>query len=365
MTTLGDLLHVLCEQANWALQEDYDNSGLLVGDRSQPVTRVLVALDVNEAVIDEAVLNQCDVVVAHHPAVFKPVRQITADTATGRILLKAVRHNIALIAMHTNLDNHFLGVNHELANRLGLTGLRILSPLDGKFRKLSTYVPHEHAGHVRRAMHEAGAGKIGQYDSCSYNIDGYGTFRAGDQASPFVGEPGVVHAEPEMRIEVVYPQWIEREVVSALKKAHPYEEVAYDLVQLQNTLPDTGAGMIGVFEKPMPEEEFLALVKENLGAPMLRHTRLTGRLIGKVAVCGGSGSFLIGRASQAGADAFLTGDVKYHEFFDAPASILFVDAGHYETEQFTVQLLTRYITEKFPNFAVLISEVNTNPVNYF
>lgn len=365
MTTLGNLLQVLSLQANLALQEEYDNSGLLVGDRNQPVTAVLVSFDVNEAVIDQAILHQCNVVVAHHPALFKPVRQITADTVTGRLLMKAVRNNIALIAMHTNLDNHSMGVNHELANRLGLTGLTILSPIAGKFRKLSTFVPHSHAGSVRQALHAAGAGKIGHYDACSYNVDGYGTFRAGDQASPYVGKPGTVHAEPEMKIEMVYPEWMEREVVAALKKAHPYEEVAYDLVRLQNDIPDMGAGMIGVFEDPIPEGAFLSLLKEKLGTPVIKHTRLTGRPIGKVALCGGSGSFLIGKASKAGADAFVTGDVKYHDFFDAPASLLVVDAGHYETEQFTVQLLARYITEKFPNFAVLISEVNTNPVYYF
>lgn len=363
--TLNDLLKSLNSLANTALQEDYDNSGLITGNRNEKITGILVSFDVNEQVLEEAVERQCNVVVAHHPALFRPLKQITDQTATGRLLMKAIKEGVALVAMHTNLDNHPEGVNHELAVRLGLTGLKILSPVSGRLRKLATFVPHSHVAGVREALFNAGAGAIGNYDSCSYNVDGVGTFRAGDEASPFVGQKHQLHFEPEVRIEVVYPEWIERTVVNALLSAHPYEEVAYDLYPLQNVIPDAGSGMIGSFEHPLPEEDFLSHVKSVLGVPVVRHTRLAGKQIQRVAVCGGSGSFLMGKAAAAGADAFLTGDIKYHDFFDAPADLLVVDGGHYETEQFTVQLLAQYLTENFPNFAVLISNVKTNPVNYF
>ncbi|HAQ65082.1 MAG TPA: Nif3-like dinuclear metal center hexameric protein [Bacteroidales bacterium] len=364
MSIVNDLWNALCLLAHPSLQEEYDNSGLITGDRWASVTGVLVSFDVNEAVIDEAIERHCNVIVAHHPALFRPLKQITSDTSTGRILLRAIRNNIALIAMHTNLDNHLQGVNRELGKRIGLSNLNILSKVEGKLRKLTTFVPTNYTEAVRSAMFEAGAGNIGHYDSCSYNTNGTGTFRAGEHTNPFVGERNNIHFEPEVKIEVVYPQWLEKQLVETLKRVHPYEEVAYDLFQLQNEIPVIGAGMIGTLDTPMKEESFLDHLKTVLGTPGLRHTKLSNRMISSVAICGGSGSFLIRKAASAGADAFVTGDVKYHEFFESPEQLLLVDAGHYETEQFTVQLLAHYLTENFPNFAVLISNVNTNPVHY-
>lgn len=364
MSTINDLWNTLCKLAHPSLQEDYDNSGLIIGDWQETVTGVLVSFDVNEAVVDEAIAKHCNVIIAHHPVLFRPLKQITSDTPIGRLLMKAIRHNIALVAMHTNLDNHLQGVNYELGRRIGLSNLSILSQIEGKLRKLATFVPQSHADEVRSALFEAGAGNIGQYDSCSFNTNGTGTFKAGVQANPFVGERDKIHFEPEVRIEVVYPQWVEKQLVEAMKKVHPYEEVAYDIYQLQNEIPVFGAGMIGNFDTPMTEKSFLSHLKAVLGIPVLKHTSLSGKMISRVAICGGSGSFLIRKASASGADAFVTADVKYHDFFDTPSRLLVVDAGHYETEQFTVQLLAYYLTEKFPNFAVLISEVNTNPVYY-
>lgn len=364
MITVGHILESLYSLVPFSLQEDYDNSGLLCGDRNNPVTGILVAFDVNDDVLTEAVDTGCNVVVAHHPLIFKPMRSVTLDTPVGRLVSRALENRIAVIAVHTNIDNHFEGVNQELARHLGLENLRILQPLEGRLQKLVTFVPHSHVDVVRKALFEAGAGHIGRYDLCSYNLDGVGTFRANNETKPFVGRLNEVHYEPEMRVEVVFPSWIQSRLLESLLQAHPYEEVAYDIFPMKNALPNAGAGMIGLLPEPLSEIDFLEHVKQKLRVPFLRHTSLKGRSVRKVAVCGGSGSFLINIASKSGADAFVTGDIKYHDFFDAPASLLVLDAGHFETEQFTVQLLARYLNEKIPNFAVLISKVNTNPVNY-
>lgn len=365
MDTVESLITALQSLAPLAMQEDYDNSGLLCGDPGMAVKGVLVTLDTTQQVLDEAVRQGCNVVLSHHPPLFRPLKSFTSRTSNGRLLMQAVKNDIALIAMHTNLDNHFGGVNAELGRRLNLTNLRILSPMGEKLSKLVTFVPHSHAARVREALFRAGAGNIGNYDSCSYNLDGEGTYRAGQNAHPFLGVRGVLHTEPEVRVEVVCQRWVENNVIAALLATHPYEEVAYDIYPLRNALPDSGAGMIGVLGEVLDEAAFLAHVKSVTQTPVLRHSALADRTISKVAFCGGSGSFLIAEAARAGADAFVTADVKYHDFFDAPAELLVVDAGHFETEQFTVQLLTRFIQEKFSNFAVLISSMKTNPVNYF
>lgn len=362
---IKEILQLITDEAALSLQESYDNSGLLIGDEEIKVERALLAVDVTGEVIDEAVSKKCGLIIAHHPLIFKGLKSINPKNPVERIAMKAIKNNIAIAAMHTNLDNYEFGVNAKLAEVLGLKNLRILSPVKSGLRKLIVFVPQDHAETVRQAMFAAGAGAIGAYDSCSFNTPGTGTFRAGDNTNPFVGEQGKLHEEAEVKVETVVPAHKLNKVLKSMISAHPYEEVAYDIFPLENSDTGAGAGMIGELEQAMDEQDFLTMVLKKLGTPVLRHTALTHKKIQKVAVCGGSGVFLLPNAKAADADAFVTGDIKYHDFFEADGQLLMVDAGHYETEQFTKELMAGIIQKKMPKFAALISEVSTNAVSYF
>jgi dinuclear metal center YbgI/SA1388 family protein len=347
-----------------SLQESYDNAGLLVGNSDVEISKILISLDVTERVIEEALSKGCNLIISHHPVIFKGLKRITGGTYVERIVASAIKNDIALYAIHTNLDNVDSGVNSILCDKMGLINKKVLSPKRELLRKLVVFCPVDYADKVREAVFEAGAGKIGNYDSCSYSGKGTGSFRGSEDTSPFVGEKGKLHFEEEIRIETIFPVYREREIISALIEAHPYEEVAYDIYSLINEFLSVGAGMTGELETEVDEIDFLNRVKKITGAGCVRHTKLTGRKIKKVAVCGGSGSFLIGDAKRSGADIFLTGDIKYHEFFDADEKLVIADIGHYESEQFAKDLIYSVLIKKFPNFAVLISEMNTNVVNY-
>lgn len=362
---LAALIDALEAFAPRTLQEEYDNSGLLLGKRQVIIDKALICVDITDEVMQEAIEGGFNLLISHHPFIFKGIKRVTGQNLQGRILISAIKHDIAVYAMHTNLDNVFHGVNGILASKLGLTKLKILSPQQGNLRKLVTFCPTDHADQVRNALFEAGAGQIGEYDACSYNVDGQGTFRAGDGANPFVGEKGKLHFEHEVRIETIYPVYLENAIIAKLLAAHPYEEVAYDIYPLSNVNSRIGAGMIGELEKAMSEKTFLEMLKKNLNAAVIRHSSLLGRTVTNVAFCGGSGSFLIQQAISMGADAFITGDMKYHQFFEAENKILIADVGHYESEQFTKELIFQILKKKFPNFALRISKVNTNAVKYF
>jgi dinuclear metal center YbgI/SA1388 family protein len=362
---LSQLTAYLESLAPLAYQEEYDNAGLIVGQPEQEVYQALISLDCTEAVIDEAIANNCQVIISHHPIVFRGIKKFNGKTYVERVVEKAIRNNVALYAIHTNLDNMMTGVNTKICEILGLTNCRVLVPKHNLLKKLVTYVPNSHADAVRSALFNAGAGDIGNYSECSFNAEGTGTFKGNEQTNPYVGEPGKRHLENEVRIETVYPAVLESKILMALVLTHPYEEVAYDLYTLTNQNQQVGAGMIGELEIPVEEEEFLYHVKEKMRAHVIRHTALTGRHIKKVAVCGGAGGFLLKQAIAAGADIFITADYKYHEFFDAEGKLVIADIGHFESEQFTQQLLYEIIREKFTNFALRLTEVNTNPVKYF
>ncbi|MDB4999229.1 MAG: Nif3-like dinuclear metal center hexameric protein, partial [Mucilaginibacter sp.] len=336
---LAQLTAFLESLAPLAYQEDYDNSGLIVGQPNQEVNQALISLDCTEAVVDEAIATGCQVIISHHPIVFKGLKKFNSKTYVERVVEKAIRNNIALYAIHTNLDNGMMGVNARICETLGLTNFRVLVPKQNLLKKLVTYVPTAQADQVRNALFHAGAGHIGNYSDCSFNAEGSGTFKAGEGTDPYVGEPGIRHHEEEIRIETVYPANLESKIIMALVLAHPYEEVAYDLYNITNQHQQVGSGMIGELEVPMSEGEFLSEVKHNMQAEVIRHTAFTGKQIKKVAVCGGSGEFLLKHAIAAGADIFITADYKYHEFFDAEGKILIADIGHFESEQFTQQLL--------------------------
>lgn len=362
---VSDVLRLLAEAAPWELQEDYDNSGLIIGDPDLVVRKVLVALDVNEDVVGEAMEKGCNLIVSHHPLIFKGLKRISSRSGTERSVILAIRHGLAIASFHTNLDNVEAGVNGVIAQKLGLQDTRVLLPRTGTMRKLVVFCPADHAEKVRLAMFAAGAGHIGEYDSCSFNAEGFGTFRAGDKANPFVGQIGKLHQEPEIRIETIVPAHRLAQTINVMLEAHPYEEVAYDVYSLENQVSSIGAGMVGKLSQPMGEAEFLLLCREVFGTACLRHNGFTNKLIGRVAICGGSGAFLISEAFRQQADAFVSADIKYHDFFDAPKKLLLVDAGHYETEQYTKELIRDIIVKKIPTFAPLISEVKTNPVHYF
>ena len=359
---LAQLTTYLESLAPLAYQEEYDNSGLIVGQPDIEVNQALISLDCTEAVVDEAIATGCQVIISHHPIVFKGLKKFNGKTYVERVVEKAIRNNIALYAIHTNLDNVMAGVNAQICETLGLTNTRILAPKHNLLKKLVTYVPIAQAEQVRKALFHAGAGHIGEYSECSFNAAGTGTFKGGKNSDPYVGER---HHEEEMRVETVYPASLESKIIMALVLAHPYEEVAYDLYNLTNQHQQIGSGMIGELEVPMDEAEFLGEVKAAMDCAVIRHTAFTGRQVKKVAVCGGSGGFLLKHAIAAGADVFITADYKYHEFFDAEGKIVIADIGHFESEQFTQQLLFEIIQKKFVSFAIRLTKVNTNPVKYF
>src|SRR6201986_4469338 len=362
---LSQLTTYLESLAPLAYQEDYDNSGLIVGRPDQEIFQALISLDCTEAVVDEAIANNCQVIVSHHPIVFKGLKKFNGKTYVERVVEKAIRNNIAIYAIHTNLDNINTGVNARICETLGVKNTRVLSPKHNLLKKLVTYVPIAQAEQVRNALFHAGAGNIGNYSEASFNAEGTGTFKGNEFSDPYVGEPGIRHTEEEIRIEVIYPANLESKILMALVLVHPYEEVAYDLYNLTNPNQQVGSGMIGELDIAVTEEAFLSFVKEKMQAHVIRHTAFTHKHVKKVAVCGGAGGFLLKQAIAAGADVFITADYKYHEFFDADGKVLIADIGHFESEQFTQQLLYEIIRKKFSTFAVRLTEINTNPVKYF
>jgi dinuclear metal center YbgI/SA1388 family protein len=347
-----------------AYQESYDNSGLIVGDANEKITGVLLCLDSIEAVIDEAIEKECNLVIAHHPIVFSGLKRFNGKNYIERVVMKAIKNNIAIYACHTNLDNVQAGVNAKIADKIGLVNTKILAPKNNLIKKLSAFVPVEQADIVRNALFEAGAGRIGNYDEASFNVVGAGTFRAGEGTSPHVGEIGQRHYEAEIKIEVVFPFNLQSQVLAAMLAAHPYEEVAYDVVTLDNAHQGIGAGMIGELPEYMEAMPFLEHLKSVMQTDCVRYTELLKNPIRRVAVCGGSGQFLLRQAMAQKADIFITADYKYHQFFDAEGKIVIADIGHFESEQFTIDLFYELITKKFDTFAVYRTAVNTNPVNY-
>ena len=361
---LRELITFLESLAPLDYQEDYDNSGLIIGNPDKEVTGALISLDCTEAVVDEAIAMGYNLVISHHPIVFRGLKKFTGKSYVERVVMKAIKNDIALYAIHTNFDNVLVGVNKKICDILGVVNPSILKPKVGALKKLVTFCPNAAAWKVREALFEAGAGSIGNYSECSYNTEGFGTFKAGEGANPHVGEIGKTHNESEVRIETIYPAIIELKLIAALLEAHPYEEVAYDLYPVSNSYLQVGSGMIGNLENDQDEMTFLKLIKEKLNTKVVRHTPLTGKKIRRVAVCGGAGSFLLNNALAAGADIFVTSDFKYHEFFDAEGKLIIADVGHFESEQFTQELLLEFITEKFRNFALRLTSQSTNPINY-
>lgn len=346
------------------LQDGFDNAGLQIGLTEAEATGALLCLDVTEAILDEAIALGFNLVIAHHPLLFKGYKSITGRDYVERCILKAIKNDLVVYAAHTNLDNAPGGVNFKIAEKIGLKNPRILEAKENALIKLVTFVPSDQAEDVRKALFSVGCGCIGNYDSCSYNLEGEGTFRAREGTHPFCGKIGEFHSEKEIRIETVLPAYKKTEAIKALLAAHPYEEPAFDIYSLQNTWPQAGAGIIGVLETPENELDFLKRIKKTFDTDCLKHNKLAGREIQTVAVCGGAGSFLIPLAISNRADVFITGEIKYHDYFGHEDNILLAEIGHYESEQYTKEIFYTIIRNLFPNFAVQLTKVDTNPIKY-
>jgi dinuclear metal center YbgI/SA1388 family protein len=364
MTKISEVVRVLEELAPPAFQESYDNVGLQTGDPETEVGGVLVTLDCTPEVVKEALERDCNLIVAHHPVIFKALRQLTGLNSVENTIIMAIRNGLAIYACHTNLDHVQHGVNAKICQKIGLLNPKVLAPKAQTLTKLVTFCPTGHTARVLAALHQAGAGNIGAYSGCSFSTTGTGRFTPGESANPHIGEQGEPEQVQEDRIEVLLPNHLEKKVLKALTQAHPYEEVAYYLTSLLNLNQEVGAGMFGEMPEPLPEQDFLQHLKTAMGLGQVRHTPWLGKPVRRVAVCGGAGAFLTQQAIRAGADVFVTADVKYHEFFSAEGKIVIADIGHYESEVFTKEIFFDTISNNFSNFAVCLSNVNTNPIRY-
>lgn len=364
MVTISEISTILEAWAPPKLAEEYDNSGLLVGNSSTTVSGILVSLDVTEAVIEEAIEKKCQMIVSHHPIIFQGLKRLTGQNYVARIVEKAIRANVALYALHTNLDNVATGVNKRMAEMLQLKDVIILKPTTGKLLKLTWFTPIENQNEVLAKVHLAGAGQIGNYQECSFSSVGTGQFLPNNDANPYLGEPGCLEFVDEIKSEVILPEHLKSKVLNALFEAHPYEEVAYFLTKLENSWNEVGSGMIGEFETAIHWSDLIGLIKQSFGLQFVRHTAPISQTVKRVAICGGSGFFLLSNAIAQRADVYITSDVKYHQYFDADGRIALIDIGHFESEQFTSQLIIEKLSVHFANIAVLLSQVRTNPVYY-
>jgi len=361
---VNDIIQSLEEIAPLNYAEDFDNVGLLVGDKNNEVTGILVTLDTIEAVVDEAIEKKCNLIVSFHPIIFKGLKKLDGGSYVERTIMNAIQNNINIFAIHTALDNAIQGVNSIICDTLELKNKHILIPKQGTIKKLSTYIPNNDAEHLRTALFAAGAGNIGNYDQCSFNVEGLGTYRGNENSNPTIGKPGIMHAEEETMVSVTFQKHMEKAVLNALFQNHPYEEVAYEVTTLDNFNQNIGMGMVGELENETDSLKFLRFVKDKMGVSCIRHSKICKKTIKKVAILGGSGSFAIPSAKSVGADVLITSDLKYHDFFTAENQIILADIGHYESEQFTKNFLADYLSKKFTNFAVVLSATNTNPVKY-
>lgn len=365
MHHIADIINFLETLAPLHLQEEYDNCGLVCGNATAAAHGAIVALDLTSEVVDETIEKGFNLIVVHHPPIFKGLKKIDANDPVTSLLLRCIHHEIAVYAIHTNLDNVIWGVNGEIANRMGLINLQVLSPKGGTHRKLTTYVPSSHAEEVKNAIFEAGAGAIGLYAECSFSSTGEGSFKALEGANPFIGAKGIRHLEQEQKLEFIFPVHLQNQVMMALNASHPYETVAYNILPLENQFQELGGGAIGSLPEPVEEKDILSMLKSIFKTGTIRHSPLTGKTIKTIALCGGSGKSLINNALAMKADLYFTGDLGYHDFFLPAGRMLLADIGHFESEQYTSDLLERVIKEKFPTFAVLKTGRYTNPVNYF
>jgi dinuclear metal center YbgI/SA1388 family protein len=362
---IKDVFPILEALAPLGYAEDFDNVGLLIGNENELVTGILVCHDALEPVIEEAIQKKCNLIVCFHPILFSGIKKITGKNYVERAVIKAIKNDIAIYAIHTALDNHSKGVNAIFCDALGIKNSKILIPKKNFIQKLVTFVPIDNVDQVRDALFNAGAGEIGNYENCSFISEGIGTYKGNENANPVIGERFELVAATELKIEVTFEKHLQGKILKALFENHVYEEVAYEVYDLQNTHQNIGLGRVGTLETALSEMDFLKLVKEKLQCEGIRHSNFNGKVIKKVAVLGGSGSFGIKDAINSGADAYVTSDLKYHQFYEAENALLLLDIGHFESERYTKNYIVAFLKEKITNFAIILSDENTNPVKYF
>ena len=362
---VSDITNVIEQWCPLEFAEDFDNVGLLVGEKKNNISKVLISHDCIESVVEEAIKLKCELIICFHPIIYSGLKKINTNTYVGRTVTKAIKNDINIYAIHTSLDNNINGVNKSLADELGLKNRKVLIPKKNTILKLNTYVPNSHLSVVEKSLYKAGAGNIGNYSECSFISTGRGGFKPNKKSNPFKGTVGKRNLEDESKLQVVFAKNLKKKVLSSLHKTHPFETPAYEIFNIENIDSSVGLGCVGNLENPIDEIEFLKLIKKILNSKVIRHNKITGRKIKKVAVLGGSGSFAIGEVIDKKIDAYITADLKYHDFFKADNKFLILDVGHYESEQFTKKIIENFLKEKFPNFAFISSKINTNPVEYF
>jgi dinuclear metal center YbgI/SA1388 family protein len=363
---ISDIIYALEEAFPPNYQESYDNSGLIIGDKNAETQSAILCLDVTSKVIDEAIEKGSKLVISHHPIIFQKIKRINLSSEQEKIIVKCIKNDIAVYAIHTNLDSSINGINQIIAKKIGLKNFKILQAIQNDLLKLVVYTPETHAGEVRNALFETGAGHIGNYDSCSFNTAGTGTFRGNDNTNPFVGNKNELHFEDEIRIETILPKHKLRKALTEVEKVHPYEEVAYDIYPLLNENPKVGMGIIGNLDNEILLGQLFDLMKESLKLNIIKHNALDlNKKIKRIAICSGSGAFVSDAAARQKADILITADLKYHDFLDFQKTLILADIGHFESEIWVQNLLLEFISKKFPKFAVLKSENSKNPVQYY
>ena len=364
---LQDIIQELESGFPLKMQESYDNCGLIYGNRDENINAVLICLDITEEIVHEAITKKCSLIIAHHPLIYNSIKQINTTNYIHKALIECIKHNIAIYALHTNLDNHYKGVNFKIGEKIGVKNSNILLEKKNTLRKLVVFIPNEkkYIDSLDKELFHLGAGKIGNYDECHFRSEGIGTFRPLQNANPVIGKTMQKESIKECRIEYLIPKFIELECIDAMKRAHPYEEVAFEIYNIENSNPSIGSGMIAELENPMNLNDFLKFLKNKFNCRSIRFSpKNLNKQIEKVAWCGGSGSFLMENAKRQGADVFISSDFKYHDFFKSSDSFVLIDIGHYESEQFTIELIADFLKEKFSKFAIHLTEINTNPINY-
>ena len=364
--TIKDVTTFLEQKFPLYLQEDFDNCGVQCGDVRQEISGAMVCFEMSEQVIDEAIDKGCNLVISHHPLMLKRgICKIVPTDRVGAMICKALAHNMVLYSMHTNIDSGEGGGNDAFAEKLRLRNVKVLEPHKGMYRKLVVFVPKENAETLKSALFAVGCGVQGNYDSCGYTLHGQGQFRPLEGANPHIGEENHLEHVDEERVEMIYPTGLQRAVVQAIYDNHPYEEPAFDLLPLENESRTIGLGRIGELPKELPVSDFLGYLKDNLGFIHCRYCGDETKMIRKVAVCGGGGSSFIDLAIASGADAYVSGDFKYHDFFKSYQKTLLVDIGHYEGEFFIKNIIFNLLNEKFSTFATLISKMESLEVKFF
>jgi len=360
---LSKIIECLEKWAPPSLQEEYDNSGLLIGNSENEIKGILVTLDCTESVINEAIKKKCNLIISHHPLIFKPIKKINGSNYVERSIIKAIRNSISIYSIHTNLDNIISGVNNKIADKIGLKNIEILDKKNNVLSKIEFYIPKNYKENVLKKLFKIGAGKIGNYDSCSFQAEGLGTFKPDDNASPFIGKNNKFQKSNEVKVELIFESHLEKELINCLKNSHPYDEVAFYVTRINNKSKMIGSGILGSLK--IDTSNLLKKLKNIFKTKVIKHTVLNKNKVSKIAICGGSGSFLINKALKNNADAFITSDLKYHDFFEGGSKMLIVDIGHYESEQFTKELIFEYLSKKLVNIAIHLSKINSNPIRYY